>query len=151
MTGLDELLNFNATALQLRSQRQEILAANIANADTPNFKARDIDFKSAMQKAIDIGSTPNTIDEKSLNNSSKSVSMATTSAKHLGGDSQSMTPVQFDSSDLLYRSVVQDSVDGNTVDPDVERSAFINNAIHYEANVMLINASLKEMNLALQP
>ena len=151
MTGLDELLNFNATALRLRSQRQEILAANIANADTPNFKARDIDFKSAMQKAIDSGSTQGAIDDKNLNSTRKSASLTTTSPKHVEGDPKFVSPVQLDSSDLLYRSVVQDSVDGNTVDPDVERSAFINNAIHYEANVMLINSSLKEMSLALQP
>ena len=53
MTSLDQMLDFNATALAVRAKRQEVLAANIANADTPGFKARDIDFKAAMQKALE--------------------------------------------------------------------------------------------------
>lgn len=53
MNKLDALFDFNATALRVRAQRQEILAANIANADTPNFKARDIDFASSLKKALE--------------------------------------------------------------------------------------------------
>ncbi len=52
MNNLDELLNFNHQALNLRSQRQQVLASNIANADTPGYKARDIDFKVALAAAV---------------------------------------------------------------------------------------------------
>ncbi|MBU3575920.1 flagellar basal body rod protein FlgB [Polynucleobacter sp. UK-Mo-2m-Kol15] len=143
MNGLDQLLDFNAAALRIRAHRQEILAANIANVDTPNFKARDIDFKSAMQKAL----------ESSAEVSGKkngAPQLNTTSPLHFKGEGVADVGA-VDSSDLLYRSVVQDSADGNTVDADVERSAFVNNALRYEASVMMINARLKEMNIALQP
>jgi flagellar basal-body rod protein FlgB len=143
MNGLDQLLDFNAAALRIRAHRQEILAANIANVDTPNFKARDIDFRSAMQKAL----------ESSAEISAKkngAPQLNTTSPLHFKGEGIADN-VAVDSSDLLYRSVVQDSADGNTVDVDVERSAFVNNSLRYEASVMMINARLKEMNLALQP
>lgn len=143
MNSLDQLLDFNAAALRIRAHRQEILAANIANVDTPNFKARDIDFKSAMQKAL----------ESSAEVSSKkngAPQMSITSPLHFKGEGIADGGA-VDSSDLLYRSVVQDSADGNTVDADVERSAFVNNALRYEASVMMINARLKEMNIALQP
>ena len=144
MNGLDQLLDFNAAALRIRAHRQEILASNIANVDTPNFKARDIDFKSAMEKAL----------ESSAEISGKkngAPQMSTTSPMHFKGEGVSDGGSPIDSSDLLYRSVVQDSADGNTVDADVERSAFVNNALRYEASVMMINARLKEMNIALQP
>jgi flagellar basal-body rod protein FlgB len=143
MNGLDQLLDFNAAALRIRAHRQEILAANIANVDTPNFKARDIDFRSAMQKAL----------ESSAEISAKkngAPQLNTTSPLHFKGEGIADNGA-VDSSDLLYRSVVQDSADGNTVDVDVERSAFVNNSLRYEASVMMINARLKEMNLALQP
>jgi len=143
MNGLDQLLDFNAAALRIRAHRQEILAANIANVDTPNFKARDIDFRSAMQKAL----------ESSAEVSAKkngAPQLNTTSPLHFKGEGIADNGA-VDSSDLLYRSVVQDSADGNTVDVDVERSAFVNNSLRYEASVMMINARLKEMNLALQP
>jgi flagellar basal-body rod protein FlgB len=144
MNGLDQLLDFNAAALRIRAHRQEILAANIANVDTPNFKARDIDFKSAMQKAL----------ESSAEVSGKkngAPQLNTTSPLHFKGEGIADGGAPVDSSDLLYRSVVQDSADGNTVDADVERSAFVNNALRYEASIMMINARLKEMNIALQP
>ena len=144
MNGLDQLLDFNAAALRIRAYRQEILAANIANVDTPNFQARDIDFKSAMQKALENGTGAS-----STKNGAPQLN--TTSPMHLKGEGVGDGGAPVDSSDLLYRSVVQDSADKNTVDADVERSAFVNNALRYEASVMMINARLKEMNIALQP
>ena len=149
MTSLDQMLDFNATALAVRAKRQEVLAANIANADTPGFKARDIDFKAAMQKALEANGLDS--DAQNISKMPKSTELLTTSPQHIKGDPLPEVGGQVDSSGLLYRSVVQDSADGNTVDPDVERSAFVSNSIHYEASVMLINASIKEMNTALQP
>ncbi|QWD44914.1 flagellar basal body rod protein FlgB [Polynucleobacter paneuropaeus] len=149
MTSLDQMLDFNATALAVRAKRQEVLAANIANADTPGFRARDIDFKSAMQKALEANGLD--ADAQNVSKMPKGADLLTTSPQHIKGDPLPQVAGEVDSSGLLYRSVVQDSADGNTVDPDVERSAFVSNSIHYEASVMLINASIKEMNTALQP
>lgn len=132
---LDDYLRFNETALSLRSQRQELLASNIANADTPNYKARDIDFAAALKGAM-AGNKPGG-------------AMATTSTGHMArgvatGDTLAGgTPV-------LYRGVVQGSVDGNTVDMDVERNQFADNALRYEAGIMMINSQIKGLMTALQ-
>src|SRR5689334_4027674 len=76
--NLDTYLGVHATALQLRSQRTEVLAANLANADTPNYRARDLDFKSALAAA---SSAP-----------SPAVSLATTSSGHIAGDTLNGVP-----------------------------------------------------------
>ena len=133
--NLDNYLRFNETALSLRSQRQELLASNIANADTPNYKARDIDFASALQNAMAGGKN--------------GAAMNTTNHHHMArgaatGDTLANgTPV-------LYRGVVQGAVDGNTVDMDVERNQFADNALRYEAGIMMINSQLKGLMSALQ-
>jgi len=133
--NLDNYLRFNETALSLRSQRQELLASNIANADTPNYKARDIDFASALQNALaggKNGAAMNTTDNKHM-----------ARAAATGDTLANGTPV-------LYRGVVQGSVDGNTVDMDVERNQFADNALRYEAGIMMINSQLKGLMTALQ-
>ncbi|REM16236.1 flagellar basal body rod protein FlgB, partial [Mycobacterium tuberculosis] len=71
---LDAALRFNREALNLRAERQEVIAANIAHADTPNYKARDFDFSARLSDAVERGRT-----------SSQSVSLATTSSRHLAG------------------------------------------------------------------
>ena len=135
---LDEYLRFNETALSLRSQRQELLASNIANADTPNFKARDIDFSSALQGA--------------LARATNSAPLATTSGAHYpnakaAADGKTLadgaTPV-------LYRTVTQGAVDGNTVDMDTERTQFADNALRYEAGITMINQQIRNMLTAIQ-
>jgi flagellar basal-body rod protein FlgB len=146
MNKLDALFDFNATALRVRAQRQEILAANIANADTPNFKARDIDFASSFKKALEANVA------NAANNSTGglngTLSLATSHQKHISGDG---TKGGISEADLLYRPLIQGSVDGNSVDGEVERTAFVDNAIHYEANITMLNASIKDMNEALKP
>lgn len=129
---LDEALRFNQTALSLRSARQELLASNIANADTPGYKARDIDFASALQNAI-AGSSPK-------------LTMATSSPLHLEGSAGSTVM----GAQVLYRRPVQPSADGNTVDMDVERAQFADNALRYEASVKFTSDELKDMLTALQ-
>lgn len=141
LNKLDSTLSFHQNALRVRGQRQELIAANIANADTPHYKARDIDFKSAMQNAMAgaQGRAPQS-----------SQSMAKTSSLHLdgtpnnGGNSSNM------SSETLFRPIIQGSVDGNTVDMDVERNQFADNAIRYEASLTMINGQLKSIMAALQ-
>ena len=144
MDKLDALFDFNATALRVRAQRQEILAANIANADTPNYKARDIDFANSLKKALEAnvaGAANNTAVSSNGN-----MSLDTTHGKHIPGASGGVNEA-----DLLYRPLIQGSVDGNSVDGEVERTAFVDNAIHYEANITMLNAQIKDMNAALSP
>lgn len=129
---LDESLRFHQTALSLYGSRQELLASNIANADTPGYKARDINFASALKNAVA--------------GSSVKLPMATSSAMHLEGNANSSilgAPVQ-------YRRPDQPSADGNTVNMDTERAQFADNALHYEASVKFISDELKDMLTALQ-
>jgi len=133
---LDEYMRFNETVLSLRAQRQELLASNIANADTPNYKARDIDFASALQGALAKKSLPAT-------------QLATTVPAHIpkaAPDGSSLP----DGTPVLYRGVVQASADGNTVDMDVERNQFTDNALRYEAAVTMINSQIRGMLAAIQ-
>ena len=139
MNALDASFNFHESSLRLRAQRQELLAGNIANADTPNFKARDLDFSTALKSAISENSQLTT-----LGNTMKPIA---TSAMHIGANNAA-TPV--DATDIKYRGILQGSVDGNTVDMDVERNQFTDNAIRYEASVMMISGKIKRMLAAIQ-
>jgi len=132
---LDDYLRFNETALSLRSQRQTVLASNIANADTPNYKARDIDFTSALQSAMAKNATPSPL--------------KTTAQKHFPTPPQDGSALP-DGTPLLYRKEVQGAVDGNTVDMDVERNAFADNGLRYEAGVQFINSQIKGLLAAIQ-
>jgi flagellar basal-body rod protein FlgB len=133
MEKIDKVLDFHAAALRLRGNRQQLLASNIANADTPNYKARDIEFASALKGAL---SRPGHASE----------SITRTAANHMSDASRSSS---IDAS-LLYRPVKQGSIDGNTVDMDLERSHFTDNAIRYEASLTLISAQIKSLLAALQ-
>ncbi|MDM0001558.1 flagellar basal body rod protein FlgB [Variovorax sp. J22P240] len=130
---LDAALRFNREALNLRAQRQEVLGANIAHADTPNYKARDFDFNSRLTQAVEQG------------RQSQSVAMATTSSRHLEGVAKAM-PDQ----DLLYRVPSQSSIDGNTVEMDAERINFADNALRYESNLTVLGAKIKTLLSAVQ-
>lgn len=135
---LDDYMRFNEAALSLRSQRQELIASNIANADTPNFKARDIDFASALAGAL--GRT-----------SPLAAVLSNTSPAHLGGAAPGGSPTTLpDGTALLYRTPAQGAADGNTVDMDVERNQFTDNALRYEVGITLINAQIRGMMTAIQ-
>jgi flagellar basal-body rod protein FlgB len=132
---LDEYLRFNETALNLRAQRQQLLASNIANADTPNYKARDFNFSNALQGALSKSAT-----------TAQAPALAKTAVGHVDGKSDNtLGGVQ-----LQYRNAVQGNVDGNTVDMDVERGQFTDNAIRYEAGLTLIGQQIKNMLAAIQ-
>ncbi|MBI3228627.1 MAG: flagellar basal body rod protein FlgB [Burkholderiales bacterium] len=126
---LDDYFRFNETTLNLRAQRQQLLASNIANADTPNYKARDIDFGATLQGVL-AGTLPQ------LNK---------TSANHLNGNADTGPG----GAPLLYRGVQQGSIDGNTVDMDVERTQFADNALRYEASVTLLNSQIRSLMTAI--
>jgi len=129
---LDQLINVQRQALGVRAQRQQILAANIANADTPHYKARDIDFQSVLADSL------------AGKNQSSGVDLSRTNARHLAGTG---TPSPFP---VLYRRDTQSSVDGNTVDMDTERAAFADNSLHYEAAVTFLTGQFRTMQTAVQ-
>ena len=128
---LDDMLRFQQTALNARAYRQQVIASNIANADTPNYKARDVDFKQALKGAL--GGEP------------ANLPLATTSGRHLPGVNGS--PVE---ASLKFRKEEQGAVDGNTVNMDVERSAFAENSVQYQASLTFINGLLTSMQRAIQ-
>jgi flagellar basal-body rod protein FlgB len=134
---LDQTLGFHEAALSLRAGRQQMLASNIANADTPNYKARDIDFGKALQGAL------------AKNGTVAPAALVKTSAAHLSatGGADKVGP---GGAPLLYRNAQQANIDGNTVDMDVERNQFTDNAIRYEASITLINGQIRSLLTAIQ-
>lgn len=122
----------HAKALALRSRRNELLAGNIANADTPGYKARDFDFRTAMQAA---------------RSGEGSLAMTTTSAKHMRvtqGGAPGADPV------IAYRIPQQPSVDGNTVESDVEQANYAENVVGYQASLMFLNRKIRGLQLAIK-
>ncbi|MDR2838564.1 MAG: flagellar basal body rod protein FlgB [Azonexus sp.] len=117
-------------ALNLRIQRHQVLASNIANADTPNYQARDFDFADAMHKAMG-GQMTGGLD---LNR---------TAAAHLAGGGNG------GAANLQYRQVIQGAVDGNTVDMDVERAAIGENALQYQILTQLISNKFQGLRNAM--
>ncbi|WP_457807988.1 flagellar basal body rod protein FlgB [Kushneria sp. EE4] len=133
---LNASLNVMQQSLNLRAERQEVLSANIANADTPGYKARDFDFKSELDRVVNQG--------RAEGQSGLSLSM--TSSRHI--------PAQAGGSvggiDMLYRNPTQPSLDGNTVDMDMERVNFADNAVHYQADVQFLTSRLQGLKNAMQ-
>lgn len=130
---LDKELNFHHQALGLRVGRQELLSSNVANADTPNFKAKDIDFASTLNAKL------------GLTSSVGKVALNTTSSMHINAGATSIL-----GDNILYRIPLQPSVDGNTVDMDMERTRFADNAIKYDASISFISNEFKNLMLAMQ-
>ncbi|MFA7240716.1 MAG: flagellar basal body rod protein FlgB [Sulfuricellaceae bacterium] len=128
---LDNDFRFLQNALDLRAYRQQTLASNVANADTPNYKARDFDFAKELTRAVD--------------GRGNRIELKTTSARHLLPKQDNPLGVE-----LLYRSSVQPSIDGNTVDMDIERAQFTDNAIHYQFNLDRISGKVKNLLTAIQ-
>jgi flagellar basal-body rod protein FlgB len=137
---LDDYLRFNEAALSLRSQRQELLASNIANADTPNYKARDIDFSNALQGALSRSAQGSTQTPGQL---------ATTAQAHIANGAADGKTLP-DGTPVLYRGVSQGAVDGNTVDMDTERAQFADNGLRYEAGITMINHQIHNLLAAIQ-
>lgn len=132
---LSQHFAFHQTALALRQQRQEILASNIANADTPNYKAREMDFNAALKQAM--GGATQALPPTQL---------ALTSSRHIAGAAMP-PPLQ---SNVLYRQPLQPALDGNTVDMDVERMAFADNTMQYQTSLNLLSQRIKGLIAAVQ-
>lgn len=129
---LENELRPQRAALHARSFRQELLASNIANADTPQYKARDVDFKAAFEGALN-------------GRSEGGLGMARTATKHLPGEGASPF-----AGAMRYRAEYQSAVDGNTVNMDIERAAFAENAVQMEAMLTFINGRFRTMQAAIQ-
>jgi flagellar basal-body rod protein FlgB len=141
--NLDSYLGVHAQALTLEAQRTELLAANLANADTPNYKARDIDFKAALAAAGgDSGSG------SSGGATAGSVALTATNAAHIGGADSGITDAAL-GANLKYRVPMAPSLDGNTVDTQLEQAAFAENSVRYQATLTFLNARLKELMTAI--
>lgn len=120
--------DFQEIALGLRAYRQQLIASNIANADTPDYKAVDIDFQEALRVAQSGSSAP--------------LSLALTSVAHIAGQAAgTSTPVP-----LKYHIPSQAAADGNTVEMDVERAKFAENAMMYEFSVDRVSGHYKMMS-----
>lgn len=121
------------TAMNLRVQRQQLIASNIANADTPNYKARDFDFSQAFSEAtVALGGGAN-------------AALVRTNSQHFSGLASSA----FGQGKALYRKEKQSAVDGNTVDMDTERAALSENSMQYEVLVKLMSERFSGMRAAI--
>ncbi len=131
MRMLDQIFGIHERALQLRGERVSVLAANLANADTPNYKARDLDFAAVLAGEQTAGAQGG-------------VALVKTSALHL--DVSSGTSA---GGDVKYRIPFQPSLDGNTVEVPLEQAAFAENAVRYQASLMFINRRIASIESAL--
>jgi len=123
----ENIFGIHEQALLLQGQRIGILATNLANADTPNYKARDIDFSAVLAQS-DGAPLP----------------LAVTQASHIAMNDGPTAPA-----DLKYRNPYQASLDGNTVEMSVEQAAFSENNVRYQASLGFINSTIAELTLAL--
>jgi len=125
---LTDTLNFQGQALQLRAERQRLVASNIANADTPGYIARDMDFAKTLRAAT--GSLP------------PASAMATSHAGHIGASAAGRGG-GLAGSGLVYATPSQTNLDRNTVDMDRERASFADNVVKYEATLRFINGNVR--------
>ncbi|MBP5988654.1 MAG: flagellar basal body rod protein FlgB [Piscinibacter sp.] len=126
LNRLTASLDFQGQALTLRSERQRLLASNIANADTPGYVARDMDFASALRQATGEGNAAATL--------------STSTSGHIAAASGARAGAK-----LLYANPSQTNLDRNSVDMDRERAAFADNSVKYEATLRFINGNVRTM------
>jgi flagellar basal-body rod protein FlgB len=132
---LDSYLGVHTAALKLREQRTEQLARNLANADTPGYKARDLDFRAALAAATGPAASPDTL--------------RATQARHIGTNAgDAMAPGSTDAF-LKYRTPLAPSLDGNTVDTQLEQAAFADNAVRYQATLSFLSARFRSLMTAI--
>lgn len=128
--SLDNVVGVHAAALKLRGERHQVLSENIANADTPNYKARDIDFASALEQA---------------QGAQQGLQLATTHEAHVAGANASSA-----GPDVLYRVPHSPSLDGNTVETQAEQAKFAENTVHYRASLDFLGGKFSSLVGALR-
>jgi len=131
-------LDFHSKALVLRADRQRIIASNIANADTPGYVGRDINFKQAMSDATG---------QSSLSLKAEMPTNGSSNARHIPLQAQTAS---LGTTALAYTTQSQPAMDGNSVDMDRERANFVDNSVRYEAALRFINGSSKTILSAIQ-
>ena len=133
--SIDSYLGVQQDALNVQSKRMEVLAKNLANVDTPNYKAQDIDFRAALAQAGSAGSA---------------LQMSGTASDQNIGTAASTADGAVDlSSALKYRTPLAPSLDGNTVDAQMEQAAFAENTVRYQATLTFLTGSLKDLMTAI--
>jgi flagellar basal-body rod protein FlgB len=157
---LDAEFAFGRQALDVRAYRQELLSSNIANADTPGYKARDVDFASSLAGALK-KTGASTARQGAPNNATlvmtqpagvtSGMSMASTEPGHMAGKATLAatggTPEDY--GNLAYRVPTQPALDGNTVDIDTERVQFADNTLHFESGMTVLSNQIKTMLAAI--
>lgn len=128
--SFESAIGIHERALHLRTKRAEVLANNLANVDTPNFKAKDLDFKSLLKSQ--------------MGEQIETLAMAKTNSAHSGGLASS------EDAELLYRTPLQPSIDGNTVDEQMEQAEFMKNALQYQASFTFLNKKFKGLSSAIK-
>ncbi len=128
--SLESAFGIHSTALKLRAQRAGIIAANMANADTPGYKAVDIDLRAALSRTAA---------------ASAALSATRTHRRHISHNSAAVGGVR-----TGYRVPNHPSLDGNTVDADLERAAYIDNAMRYQASLNILDGRIKGLMLAVK-
>jgi flagellar basal-body rod protein FlgB len=130
--NLDQYVSVHASALDVRSRRGELIAKNLANADTPGYKARDLDFRAALARAG--------------GEATQGVQLATTQAGHIGASSTAEAAAN---PDLKYRVPLAPALDGNTVDAQIEQASFAENAVRYQATLTFLNSKFRGLLTAI--
>lgn len=133
MSGFDTVFGVHAAALNFQRQRMEVLASNIANADTPGYQAKDLDFNKLLAHTAE--------------NAVRPESTGTSDPSHIplsGGSNADMQKAA-----TVYRVSTQPSVDGNTVDVQTEQAAYAESALHYQASLSFIDYRLKSLMTAI--
>lgn len=130
--NLDSYISTHAGAVKLRAERATLIANNLANADTPNFKARDFAFGEALKSALNTSGP-----------SATTVQLTQSQPNHL------RTQNTFNA-DLKYRVPTQYSLDGNTVQSDIEKNEFTENSVRYEASLQLLKGKFSGLLKALK-
>ena len=134
-------LQFHGQALALRAERQQVLASNIANADTPDYQARDLDFAKALQQATGKAEGPGSV---------RMEPTRTAAPGHLRLRPAALALSSSGSTELSWRVPEQPSIDGNTVDLDRERANFADNSLRYEATLRFINGNVRNVLSAIR-
>ena len=123
-------LGIHESALHFRADRASVLANNLANVDTPNFKAKDLDFNQALQQQL---------------KSSSQFDVSRTNNAHIGGSS-----LNLDEGDVLYRTPQQPSVDGNTVEDQIEHAEYMKNTLAFQSSFQFLNSKFQGLRSAIR-
>ncbi len=128
--SFESALGIHESALRVRGQRAAVLAGNLANVDTPNYKSRDLDFKQMLNQKT---------------SETTYFGAQTTNDRHI-----SATAIFGEDADLLYRTPQQPSIDGNTVEDQIEHAEYMKNALAFQASFQFLNSKFQGLRTAIR-